>query len=112
MGEHSSQRYVIVGAGAIGGTIAGVLARAGVDVVVVARNAHLDALLRNGLRLRTPDGTFTVAVSAVSGPSAIRLTTNDVLVFATKAHQLDTALKTWVDQPVYDCPNTVGTAGD
>ena len=37
-------RYIVLGAGAIGGTIGGRLAQAGHDVVLVARGAHLDAL--------------------------------------------------------------------
>ncbi|MDQ0958364.1 ketopantoate reductase [Streptomyces sp. B4I13] len=37
-------RYVIIGAGAVGGTIAGRLAEAGQQVVLVARGAHRAAL--------------------------------------------------------------------
>ena len=37
-------RYIVIGAGAIGGTIGGKLAAGGHEVVLVARGAHLDAL--------------------------------------------------------------------
>jgi hypothetical protein len=37
-------RYVIVGAGAIGGTVGGVLARAGVPTVLIARGRHAEVL--------------------------------------------------------------------
>ncbi|HUO38392.1 MAG TPA: 2-dehydropantoate 2-reductase N-terminal domain-containing protein [Mycobacterium sp.] len=36
---HNDRRYVVIGAGAIGGALGGTLARAGVPVVLVARGA-------------------------------------------------------------------------
>ena len=47
-------RYVVVGAGAVGGTIGVRLAEAGRDVVLVARGRHLDAIREHGLRLDDP----------------------------------------------------------
>jgi predicted dinucleotide-binding enzyme len=41
-------RYIVIGAGAIGGTIGGRLAQAGHEVVLVARGPHLDALRARG----------------------------------------------------------------
>lgn len=107
-----SHRYVVIGAGAIGGTIGGVLARAGADVVLVARGTHARALADNGLTLRTPDGAFQIPVSVVAAPDEVRLTARDVLVFATKTHQLDAALQEWVDRPVFDGDAAVGSAGE
>ena len=57
-------RYIIIGAGAVGGTIGGCLALAGHEVVLTARGAHLDALRRHGLRLSTPSGTDEVGENA------------------------------------------------
>ena len=37
-------RYIIIGAGAVGGTIGGRLFDSGHEVVLVARGAHLEAL--------------------------------------------------------------------
>jgi len=101
-------RYVIIGAGAVGGAIGGRLALAGCDVVLVARGAHLTALQDNGLRLRTPDEDVTLAVTAVSGPADLHLTGDDVLVLATKTQQAEAALVTWADAPVAGG----GTAGE
>jgi 2-dehydropantoate 2-reductase len=108
-GEH---RYVIIGAGAVGGTIGAVLTRAGVPTVLVARGRHADALAANGLRLRTADGTFDTPVTAAARPEQVRLTDLDVLVFVTKTQQLDAALREWVDQPVHRADGVVGTAGE
>ena len=68
------RRYVIVGAGAIGGTVGGVLARAGIPTVLVARGRHAEILAANGLTLTTPDGIFHTPVTAVSRPEQLRLT--------------------------------------
>jgi 2-dehydropantoate 2-reductase len=108
----NDRRYVIVGAGAIGGTVGGVLARAGIPTVLVARGRHAEILAANGLTLTTPDGVFRTPVSAVSRPEDVRLTRHDVLVFTTKTQQLDAALPEWVDQPVHGPDGVVGTAGD
>ena len=76
-------RYVVIGAGAIGGCIGGVLARADVPVVLVAGGRTAEVLVAEGLTLHTPDGTFHVPV-AVAPVKELRLTDGDVLVFATK----------------------------
>jgi 2-dehydropantoate 2-reductase len=106
---------VIIGAGAIGGTVGAVLARAGTPTVLVARGRHAEVLAAAGITLRTPDGTFRTPVTTASGAEHVRLTDRDALVFTTKTQQLDAALQEWVDQPVFGSngPNElVGTAGE
>lgn len=46
-------KYLIVGTGGVGGSIAGFLALAGKDVTCIARGKHLDAMKRNGLHLKS-----------------------------------------------------------
>jgi 2-dehydropantoate 2-reductase len=77
-------RYVILGAGAIGGTIGGRLADAGHDVVLVARGRHATAMRKDGLRLATPDRVMTVHPEVVDNPGDLGLRADDVLVLATK----------------------------
>ena len=105
-------RYVVIGAGAIGGAVAGLLADVGVDVVAVARGAHAAAIRERGLTVRTPDRTFTVAVPCVTNPDELTLHPDDVLVLSTKTHQAEAALRQWVDEPVVDGGETVGSAGE
>jgi 2-dehydropantoate 2-reductase len=64
-------RICVYGAGAIGGFIAGYLARAGAEVSVVARGAHLAAIVASGLTVQAPDETFTVNVKASDDPAAL-----------------------------------------
>jgi len=106
-------RYVVVGAGSVGGVIAGRLGQYGVEVLVVARGSNAHALRTTGLTIRDPDGTTTVETPVVTAASDAHLTTDDVLVFVTKTHQLAEALLQWVDQPVHDASGeVVGTAGE
>jgi 2-dehydropantoate 2-reductase len=95
-------RYIIIGAGAVGGTIGGYLFQGGHDVVLVARGAHLDALRAHGLKLATPDGTSTLAIPAVGGPGELELRDGDVLVIATKTQDAAAVYGEWAWQPVGD----------
>jgi len=79
-------RFVIAGAGAIGGYIGARLAKAGADVVLFARGPHLRAMEERGLRVVSPDGDFEVR-PAVTGDLAT-IGTADVVFLGVKAHGL------------------------
>lgn len=70
----------------MGGTFAGELARAGHDVAVLARGAHLDAIRARGLEVRTPDETFRAEVRASA--DAADLGAADLVVVAVKNYSL------------------------
>ncbi|WP_433150677.1 ketopantoate reductase family protein [Actinomadura nitritigenes] len=93
-------RYVIIGAGAIGGAVGGRLRQAGQDAVLVARGAQYAALRDRGLRLTGPDGVFDLPVPVVDGPEALELTPDDVLVLAVKTQDAIAALDAWAPRPV------------
>ncbi|WP_020118890.1 ketopantoate reductase family protein [Streptomyces canus] len=94
-------RYVIIGAGAVGGVVGGRLAGAGHEVVLVARGAHHAALRDGGLRLRVPDGEFTYRLPVVDGPAGLgALRADDVLVLAVKTQDTEGALSVWGPAPV------------
>ena len=79
-------RIVIVGAGAIGGYIAAALARTGIDVAVVARGPHLEALRRDGITVLSSDlGAFTAPVEAAEDLRS--LGKFDLAILTFKAHQ-------------------------
>ncbi|MDG4824106.1 2-dehydropantoate 2-reductase [Asanoa sp. WMMD1127] len=77
-------RWVIVGAGAVGGVVGGRLAAAGEDVVLVARGAHLDAIRRDGLALHSPEGRQTLRLPAVGAVTEHEWRPGDVAVLAVK----------------------------
>jgi 2-dehydropantoate 2-reductase len=80
-------KVCIVGAGAIGGLLAVQLARAGTEVSVVARGAHLLAIRERGLRLIGEDGSeHTERLQA--SQSLSELGPHDLVVLGMKAHQV------------------------
>ncbi|WP_333737967.1 ketopantoate reductase family protein [Streptomyces sp. IBSBF 2806] len=94
-------RYIIIGAGAIGGTVGGRLAESGQEVVLVARGAHRTALAEGGLRLKVPEGELTHRLPVVAGPDELgTLRADDVLVLAVKTQDSEAALQTWGPAPV------------
>lgn len=95
-----SRRYIIIGAGAIGGAIGGRLARAGRDTVLVARGEHLEALRIDGLILAEPEGSQVLRIPAVRGPAELALTGSDVLVLTVKSQDTGAALDTWANASV------------
>ncbi|MFF2820645.1 ketopantoate reductase family protein [Kitasatospora cineracea] len=101
-------RYIMLGAGAVGGTIGGRLHQSGREVVLVARGPHLAALRAEGLRLTVPDGTHRLAVPAVGGPEEVELAPDDVLVLAVKTQHSAALLDQWAPRPVAGG----GTAGE
>lgn len=61
-GEAAPSRVVVLGAGAIGAGVGGLLWRAGVDVLLVARGEHGRVLAAEGLDLRLPGGPLRLRV--------------------------------------------------
>ena len=57
------------------------------------RGAHFDALSRDGLRLRDPDGEAVLEVPVVDNPATVDWTEDDVALVATKTHQTPAALE-------------------
>jgi 2-dehydropantoate 2-reductase len=80
-------KVCIVGAGAIGGLLAVQLARAGTEVSVVARGAHLQAMRERGLTLIQEEG-IEHTVRLVASQSLQELGPHDVVVLGMKAHQV------------------------
>ncbi|MSP96642.1 MAG: 2-dehydropantoate 2-reductase [Betaproteobacteria bacterium] len=64
-------KVCVVGAGGVGGLLAAVLRRAGVDVSLLVTERHLTAIRRNGLALIAPSGRFNVEIHAELDPRAI-----------------------------------------
>lgn len=85
-------RYVVIGAGAIGGVVGGRLAQAGLDVTLVARGSHLELLRRDGLRLESPTGTDVLRVPTAAAPAEIDWSAEHVALLAVKSQQTVGAL--------------------
>jgi 2-dehydropantoate 2-reductase len=105
-------RYVILGAGAVGGALGGRLAQAGRDVVLIGRGEHLAAMRRDGLRLRTPEEDITLPVTVAAAPGDVDLRPDDLLVATAKTQQLGTLLPAWADAPVRNADQGATSAGE
>jgi 2-dehydropantoate 2-reductase len=102
-------RICVFGAGAIGGFIAGYLARSGADVSVVARGAHLAAIRANGLTVEATDETFTVPVRASDDPAELGV--QDGVLVAVKAPALPTVARQMAPLLAEDTPVAFLTNG-
>ncbi len=105
-------RFVLYGAGAVGGVVGTELHKAGIDVVLIARGAHLDALRTRGLRYETPFEDVTLPIRAVGHPAEIAPRDDDVFVLTMKTQHTEAALRDLLaargpDIPVVCCQNGV-----
>ncbi len=80
-------RFAIIGAGGVGGYYGGVLARAGHEVDMLARGAHLEAIRARGLEIVTPDERFTARVNASDDVRAFD--PPDVVIVSVKSYSID-----------------------
>jgi 2-dehydropantoate 2-reductase len=93
-------RIGVIGAGAVGGLVAALAARAGHEVFVTARGEHAEAIARAGLHVDGGWGEWVAAVELVESiPNRPSVGTEggavDLLVLATKAHDSAAALAPW-----------------
>jgi 2-dehydropantoate 2-reductase len=79
-------RFTVLGAGAIGGYVGACLARAGLDVTLIARGAHLAAMRERGIRVLSPGGDFHASPRATSEIAAVA--DADVVFCGLKAYSL------------------------
>jgi 2-dehydropantoate 2-reductase len=85
-------RFVIFGAGSVGGVVGARLAEHGHDVTFIARGAHYRAILENGFRLESPDGELRIEIPVVDAPSRIEWTADDIVILAMKTQDTVEAL--------------------
>jgi 2-dehydropantoate 2-reductase len=77
-------RVLVAGAGGVGGYFGARLARAGTAVTFLARGGHLEAIRRDGLRVRSAvDGEWTVRAEAVA--DVAELPPFDAVLFCVKS---------------------------
>ena len=85
-------RIAVFGAGGAGGYFGARLARAGEEVVWIARDQHLEALRTRGLRVESIDGDFTLGpVEASDDPGQFRPV--DAVLLGVKAWQVTDAAR-------------------
>lgn len=84
-------RIAVLGSGGIGGYYGTLLAKGGHDVVFVARGAHLAAMQRRGLTVRTPAGASTLPVTAVADTRSVGPV--ELVLFCVKSYDTESAAR-------------------
>jgi 2-dehydropantoate 2-reductase len=87
-------RYLIYGAGGIGGVLGARLHQSGHDVVLIARGAHYEAIRDKGLRLQSADDDITVQIEVVDHPRSIEWREDDAVFLGMKSQDTLDALIT------------------
>ena len=89
MDQNSKPKIAVVGAGAIGSLIGGLLAHAGEDVTLIARKEHVEAIREKGLLIEGVAGRLTIPVKA-----AERLDFKpDLVLLAVKTQDVESACR-------------------
>ena len=88
-------KYIIIGAGGTGGILGFYMTKAGKDVTLIARNAHLEAMKKQGLSIQKiwTNETETIPVSAESMESyEAKGEKADVILVCVKKYSLDSCI--------------------
>lgn len=87
-------RVVVLGAGGLGSLLGGKLARTGVDVTLIARQAHADAINAKGLTMETAEGPVVVKDNLRAVTSAAETSGDfDYMIFGVKSKDNQAALE-------------------
>jgi 2-dehydropantoate 2-reductase len=86
-------RYVVFGAGAIGGIIGAKLHEVGQEVMLIARGAHYEKLASEGLTFANPAERTTQRIPVAATAGAAQLREGDVLLLCVKSQQTEDALE-------------------
>lgn len=90
--NRSGMRFVIFGAGAVGGVVGARLHQSGFDVTLIARGAHLQAIRDDGLAFETPRERVVLEIPAVGAPGEIDWRDDEVVLLVTKSQDTSGAL--------------------
>ena len=84
-------KIAVMGAGAVGGYFGALLHRGGLDVTLIARGRHLEAIKAHGLRIKSTQGDLTVPAKAVGDPRAVGPV--DLILFCVKSYDTESAAR-------------------
>ncbi|OIO86448.1 MAG: hypothetical protein AUK02_05895 [Anaerolineae bacterium CG2_30_58_95] len=83
-------KIAVIGSGSVGGYYGGLLAQQGHAVTFLARGAHLEAIRKNGLQIKSVHGNFTVKPATVV-ESLAGLGPVDMVLFCIKTYDTERA---------------------
>lgn len=83
-------KYLVIGAGGTGGSIAGFMTKAKKDVTLIARGTHLEVICKNGLKIENLKGEESIKVKAMTEAEYISSEEKaDVIFVCVKGYSVD-----------------------
>lgn len=83
-------KIAVIGAGGVGGYYGGLLARQGYEVTFLARGAHLEAIRKNGIEVKSIHGDFIVSPARVTN-DLTQIGLVDLILFCVKTYDTERA---------------------
>ena len=107
-------RFVIYGAGGIGGSLGARLHLNGNEVCLIARGAHFEAIQANGLQFHSPAHHESLNIPVVSHPQHLKFSDEDVVILCMKSQHTEEAVRDLQQAapdslPVICCQNGVAS---
>ena len=82
-----------MGAGSVGGTFGGMLAKVKTNTVLfIARGKHLEAVKKNGLSIQSRKENFTINVNVSDNPNDLK-SKPDLILLTVKSFDTDSAIE-------------------
>lgn len=82
-------KIAVMGAGGVGAYLGGMLSRAGAEVTLICRGAHLEAIRSRGLSVSSPKASFSVQPAATDRPEGEQ----DIVIQAVKLYDLESTTR-------------------
>ncbi|HJN59003.1 MAG TPA: ketopantoate reductase family protein [Dehalococcoidia bacterium] len=91
MVNNQFKKIAIMGSGAVGTYFGSMLSNAGLDVVLIARGEHLEALKSSGASVKSSWGNFVIPIKATDSPQFVGEV--DLVLFCVKTYSNKSAIK-------------------
>lgn len=93
-------RYIIIGAGAVGASLAAEFERSGIPYALVGRGQQVAHIKAHGLTYRRPTETRTVQLNIYDAASPPTLAPDDILLLTVKSQDVEATTEFWAAQTV------------
>ncbi len=97
-------RFIIYGAGAVGGVIGARLFQSGHAVQLIARGPHREEIAKHGLRFESPDEHVELPIPVAGSPKQIDFSPDDVVLLTMKSQHTEPALLELAEAAGEDIP--------
>ncbi|KJF69739.1 ketopantoate reductase family protein [Rhizobium nepotum] len=88
-------RYVIIGAGAVGASLAAQFELSGIEYALIGRGAQIASIIKHGLSYQRPSGTRQIRLNAFDVSDPPELTLDDILLLTVKTQDAAATLADW-----------------